>query len=254
MVAFDAGFEWTRVTDVDYCLGPGRDPLGLQSLGEFDALFIKTTAPLAVTDARQKLLSPYAEAVNFPYQGHIERQLLILDQLPTVATLPEPTFTFAHILIPHPPHVFAEDGSIEADPGFYGGRLGGAVNSEYWRLGYVHEVQSVNGRILQIVRTILAESASPPIIVMQEDTGVYPSGDDSGLLSILNAYYLPGAGSDRIHPTITPVNTFRVIFDLHFGTAYGLLPDRSYLEADDEAPLPKTSPACVPGASGEVRP
>jgi hypothetical protein len=249
-VAFETGFEWTRVTDADYYLGPGRDALDLQRLGEYEALFVKTTAILALTDARQKYLNPYADLVNYPYQDHIERQLLILDQLPEVASIPEPTFTFAHVLIPHPPHVFAPDGSIEPDPGFYRGRLGGGISDEYSRIGYVHEVQFVNRRVLGIVETILAESTTPPIIVIQGDTGVYRSGDDSGLLSILNAYYLPDGGGEAIYPSITPVNTFRVIFDLYFGTSYGLLPDQS----PGGDPIPETSAACLPGPDQDAQP
>jgi len=254
MVAFDTGYEWTRVSDADYYIGPGRDPLDLQLLGEYEALFIKTTALLALTDARQKYLSPYTDLVNYPYQDHIERQLTILDQLPEVAGLPEPTFTFAHILIPHPPHVFAPDGSIETDPDFYGGDLGGATTDEYWRLGYAHQVQFLDNRILQIVDAILAESDAPPIIVIQGDTGARAAGDSSGRYSILNAYYLPGGGGAAIYPRITPVNTFRVIFDFYFGTSYGLLPDQSYGGDGQDIPVPETYGACLPHSDGSAHP
>jgi hypothetical protein len=45
-------------------------------------------------------------------------------------------------------------------------------------------------------------------------------------MTILNAYYLPGEES-RLYPTITPVNTFRIILDAYFGQDYPLLPDVS---------------------------
>jgi len=44
---------------------------------------------------------------------------------------------------------------------------------------------------------------------------------------ILNAYYLPGQ-QDRLYPTISPVNSFRVIFDAYFGGKYDMLEDVSY--------------------------
>ena len=245
-VAFDTGFEWTRLTDAEIYLGPGLEALDLQRLVPFEALFINTTALLVLTDARQLYQTPAVQLVNFPHQGHIRRQLYILDQLPKLAAIDEPTFTFAHILVPHTPHVFAADGSIETDPGFYSGRGAGAVNADYWRRGYVNEVQFVNGRVLDIVQAILAESSTPPIIVLQGDTGVYPSGDNSGLLSILNAYYLPGDGPQAVYPSITPVNTFRLIFDTYFGTAYGLLPDQSFGGANQAVPIAETSSACLP--------
>ena len=45
---------------------------------------------------------------------------------------------------------------------------------------------------------------------------------------ILNAYHLPDGGAARLYPTISPVNTFRVILDRYFGARHDLLPDRSY--------------------------
>ena len=61
---------------------------------------------------------------------------------------------------------------------------------------------------------------------------------------ILNAYYLPGDGAESLYPTITPVNSFRVILDKYFGENFPLLPDVSYNQSDQ--PVPETSPACLP--------
>ena len=47
-------------------------------------------------------------------------------------------------------------------------------------------------------------------------------------MSILNAYYLPGAGDELVYDEISPVNTFRIICNHYFGTNYGLLADKSY--------------------------
>jgi hypothetical protein len=55
-------------------------------------------------------------------------------------------------------------------------------------------------------------------------------------LRILNAYYLPGQPPMQPYPTITPVNTFRLILDDYFGANLELLPDRTYVFADFEHP------------------
>ena len=47
-------------------------------------------------------------------------------------------------------------------------------------------------------------------------------------LAILNAYYLPGVDSLPLYPAITPVNSFRVVFNEYFGTAFDLLPDKMF--------------------------
>jgi hypothetical protein len=48
-------------------------------------------------------------------------------------------------------------------------------------------------------------------------------------MGILNAYYLPGTGQAGLYPSITPVNSFRVVFNAYFGTDLPILPDRSYI-------------------------
>jgi hypothetical protein len=53
-------------------------------------------------------------------------------------------------------------------------------------------------------------------------------------LAILNAYYLPGVDSDLIYPSISPVNTFRLILNTYFGADLPLLPDESYLSAHSD--------------------
>jgi hypothetical protein len=40
--------------------------------------------------------------------------------------------------------------------------------------------------------------------------------------------YLPGVDHRALYPTMTPVNEFRMIFNLYFGSNLPLLPDRSY--------------------------
>ncbi len=52
--------------------------------------------------------------------------------------------------------------------------------------------------------------------------------------SILNAYYLPGEKTNLLYPSISPVNSFRVVFNLFFNEEYDLLPDKSYAFKDDE--------------------
>jgi hypothetical protein len=81
-----------------------------------------------------------------------------------------------------------------------------------------------------MVNSILSQSGPRPIIIIQADHGFGYSGAG---VQILNAYYLPDGGEQQLYPTITPVNTFRVIFDRYFGAHLGLLPDKSYELGDN---------------------
>jgi hypothetical protein len=45
---------------------------------------------------------------------------------------------------------------------------------------------------------------------------------------ILNAYYLPEGGERLLYPSISPVNSFRVVLNAYFGAELPLLPDNTY--------------------------
>ena len=53
---------------------------------------------------------------------------------------------------------------------------------------------------------------------------------------ILNAYYLPNVDKAILYPSITPVNAFRLVFNLYFGTDFELLPDNSYFSYEEHSP------------------
>jgi len=47
-------------------------------------------------------------------------------------------------------------------------------------------------------------------------------------MSILNAYYFPGEGKEKLYPSITPVNTFRLVFTNYLGLNKPLLKDQIF--------------------------
>ncbi len=237
-VAFETGYEWSRISDAAFYLETTTDPLTRRGINPFEALLIKTTLTLALTNSQTKALGSSIESVNYPYSDHINRQRFILNQLKEIPNFPETKFVFVHILIPHNPFVFAPDGSLLTDPGFFGGKRSGATNDAYRTLGYTYQVQFINTQILEIVRSIIDQSSTPPVIILQGDHGLRADNR----LKILNAYYLAGENNPHLYPAISPVNTFRLIFNQFYGSEYDLLPDHSY---KDNELIPETSPDCV---------
>jgi len=102
----------------------------------------------------------------------------------------------------------------------------GIYSQENYYKGYRNQAAFLSTQLVEAMSTLLADSPRPPIIVIQGDHGPWlQTGSDQ--FKILNAYYLPGH-NDLLYPTISPVNTFRLIFDTYLGADYPLLDDISY--------------------------
>jgi len=165
-----------------------------------------------------------------------ERILARLHSLPTEKS-PQPRFIYAHILLPHGPFLYDRHGlRPKASGAFFG------TPQEY-----LDQLIFVNGIITNLVSDIIAHSPAPPIIVLQGDHGyryLRPPDQSKEATTILNAYYLPGSQPDWVYPGITPVNTFRMIFNHYFAAQYKYVPDRWFLDADvlSTEPLPAAKP------------
>lgn len=190
--------------------------------------------------------------------GRRENVLGAFDSLRQVASSPDHTFVLAHILIPHPPYVFDRAGNIPSVIALDDTLVSSWLPSE----GYGDQVAFVNSLVLATVEAVLAQSDTPPIIIIQGDHG--PESDwmrPRERMPILNAYYLPGGGSEFLYPSISPVNTFRLVLDLYFGRHYGLVPDvavfSTYADAgvycvDDEAYAGEADPETLAAAQRRI--
>ena len=146
-----------------------------------------------------------------------------------------PKFVFAHFLLPHSPYVFGRNGEYVSF---------GHSSKQSLEASYIDQLISTN-RLLQQTLDTLLSSKSAPIIIVQADEGPWPrryeldeanfdwrSATDAEIkqkMKILNSFYLPGVDSRALYPTISPVNTFRVVFNLYFKTDLPLLPDESFI-------------------------
>jgi hypothetical protein len=173
-----------------------------------------------------------------PYKAHEDRIHYTLNKIKDIHKIKEPTFTFAHILSPHPPFVFDHDGNpVNRNESYnYGDGSHFRGSTEEYQHGYSEQIQHLNKLVLDAVRTILEESDKPPIIIVQGDHGPgsmldYTSMENTNLeerMSILDAYYFPDQNYSKLYQTISPINSFPIILNQFFGTNLELQEDRSY--------------------------
>lgn len=220
IVHFKSGWSGTdrnEFADVEIEYGPGD---------EFVNMLVETTAlrsfqpqlGMVKTRARERILSIFGGLKKIP-----ERQ--------------RPTFTFAHLVPPHPPYFFGANGEEVERPKL---QMAGMVWTQKQK--YLDQVVFVNNQMKSVIESILAKSEKPPIIIIQGDHGSASSfyTDKSGgwlrptprqlreRMRVLNAFYLPGGDYSILRPDITPVNSFRLVFNRFLDADFKPRKDISY--------------------------
>ncbi len=179
-------------------------------------------------------------------QSRENHRLLITQQvkyLKEFSRVKGPKFVFAHLFLSHPPFVFNPDGSIITEE---------AEKSRTLRENNINKILYANSQYTDIINTILRHSSTDPIIIIQSDEGPYfkrlwkehfyfpmqtaESGELQQKSMILNAYHVPDTIQTELYPTISPVNTFRVIFSSLFDEKFPLLPDKTYAHYSFQKP------------------
>jgi len=193
------------------------------------------STPLALLSLREGSILDY-------YAYHRRMILWQLGHLPKTAEIPGPIFVFAHILAPHLPYVFDAQGHpIKGDPITAAER-----RASQWSRGeetagdvsrYCDELVYLNTLVLKTVDGIQANAKRPTVIILQGDhgPGLLPNNyrevdklEPTLRFGMLNAYSLPGGPPRELYPSISPVNSFRVVFNRYLGTHYPLLKDEHY--------------------------
>lgn len=135
-----------------------------------------------------------------------------------------PQFIYAHVMMPHPPFIFKANGTIDHSE---------AVFNPLLKDHYLAQLEYTNKLLIQTVNHILANypDRAHPIIIIQGDHGyryLTRIRDRVEGQTILNAYYFPDHNYQLLYPRITPVNSFRVVFNHFFNAHLRLLHDDSY--------------------------
>ena len=183
----------------------------------FISTYIDTTALRIIRSQLEKLrwgpeLPPYDASAP-------ERFLASIDEIRTIAAMPEATFTIVHLLKPHYPVNFNEDGEIIE-------WINQPSPEEFFA-----EFGFVNAKFLEMVDIILQGAENQPVIIFQADHGsIYGRGGSqdnrSTLFDVYAAYLLPDSFALDIPASFTLINTFPLILNEIFETDYSLKDNR----------------------------
>ena len=210
-------------------------------MDEFSTKLIETTIISII------LGKPSEKETSEPLGGGTHHREGILFQFEKLSEVVEkekgPKFIFAHFTTPHFPYVLDKNCNAVTEK-----QAKSRSNEE----NYLNQLDCTNKKIKSVVKKIFEESAGSAIIILQAYEGPNPihsslnkRWQQSSIeavkekTGILNAYYLPGKENEAkklLHKSITPVNSFRVVFNLYFGTNAKLLDDKVYMIENKQRP------------------
>lgn len=142
-------------------------------------------------------------------QRYRNKIMFIFEKLEHLVGMKGPKFVYCHILCPHAPFVFDANGDAVQPENFLN-----LKDKKY----YLDQYMYMNKKIIETVDKLQARSSVPPLIIIQSDhgqrgtTGSYRMPVGNLWQDIFCAYYLPGTDTKILSPSISPVDTFRLIF------------------------------------------
>ncbi|MBT3313519.1 MAG: hypothetical protein HN390_02795 [Anaerolineae bacterium] len=221
-VTFETEYDWLKWHNPDVLFALETD-ISLKSIffsqiNPFEILLLDTSFASVILD-RVDLDVQLKESIRQTHQAEIVYTLETLLQIPKA--IKSPKFVYAHIVSPHPPFIFGAGGELLVN------EPANSLNA------YRDQIIYLNSQIQEFISIAFQESSVTPIIIIQGDHGAaidYEKFDVDSRekLAILNAYYLPNfKNNSDLYPEISPVNSFRLIFNHYFLTDYEILDDRS---------------------------
>lgn len=225
-VVFDEtklGYTSAKSIQADYLYEYGSSSIPQGEVGtygfafdEFGELVIDNTMLYAISQkykSNSPLISQHTSMISFT-----------VDNI-TSKDVPSPKFVYVHLLLPHAPFIFNEQGQIVDSDHF--------TNWNYYIDNYKFSIKVIE----QIVDNILQEydPQNPPVIILQSDHGArnHQNRSEGSLILenypekyktlILYALYLPGYDTSNLPQDIDPTTTFPIVFNHLFDAGIEVL-------------------------------
>lgn len=184
------------------------------SLSDVNSLFDEFG--MLVADRSMLLaFSDYYKMDNPLFQQHRNMITFTTEKISNLDEVPTPRFVFSHLLIPHFPFMFDENGRINDPMNYY--------NWNYYVEHYNYSMTVIEEMITGILEN--SDPDNPPVIILQSDHGArnkQTSNPGSTVLEnypekyqteIMFALYLPGYDYSQLSQDLDPINTLPIVFN-----------------------------------------
>jgi prepilin signal peptidase PulO-like enzyme (type II secretory pathway) len=165
---------------------------------------------------RNTMILPWIQPdIVLPFIEHSKQKIFFaIEEVPSLET-PSPKFVYVHLLIPHWPFLFDQDGRLNETEDFYS-----------WDKYFGYYIYSLDlARVLLDGIINSSDSSLPPVIIFQSDHGArntdvgsntFENYPDEYKTWIVNALRLPGCEDAPLTQNMDPVNTLPIVFNCYF--------------------------------------
>ena len=217
------GYSSAKSIRADYLYEYGSSSIPQSDIGkyrfsfdEFGELVIDNTMLYAVSQKykiNSPLVSQHNNMISFTVDNIVNRKV------------PSPKFVYVHLLLPHAPFVFNQNGVVPDNEHF--------ANWNYYLDNYIFAIKVAEAMINNILSE--ADLKNPPLIILQSDHGarnhltplegsaILPNYPEDFKTLILYALYMPGYDYSSLSQDINPINTFPIVFNYLFHTNIALM-------------------------------
>ncbi|MEJ8803610.1 hypothetical protein [Pontibacter sp. H249] len=236
------GYDFTSSLNTSHTITPAY------SFSEFEsAVYNNSVFPFFFeNDLVQKFIrdTHVSFISSFLFEQHREKIKLALEAPRNGFPLEpgRPIMAFVHALVAHPPFVLGEEGAPVTPEGPFALGMHNTYDSDTaykaaYIKGYIDQVRYGNKELLKTIDAIQSRKNRKSIIILQGDHGPwslpgFKIKDNAGYaerMSILNAVYLPDSEPrEQLYNEISPVNTFRLIFNNYFNAGFKLKEDKVF--------------------------
>jgi hypothetical protein len=207
----------------DYLYEYGSASISQRKTGAY-GLFFDEFGELVLDNTMVYALSQKYKANNPAVAQHSDMIYFTVDHIAD-KRVPSPKFVYVHLLLPHAPFVFSEEGNIMDSERY--------ANWDYYLDNYKFSIKVAQEMIDRIL--LEADSKTPPLIILQSDHGArnhlnhsdgsvsLPNYPEELKTLILYALYIPGYDYSSLPQDIHPTNTFPIVFNYLFDTKIPLI-------------------------------
>ncbi len=170
-------------------------------------------------DTMFEAFSDYFTSTTAAEEKQRDLILYTLNQTTNLPNLKSPKFVYTHLLLPHEPYIFDQNGNLLPPEDNY--------DNHFYQGQYEYTTKLAEELVTKLLAQ--ADPANPPVIILQSDEGarnIQRRDQDNIILGgvmedypidnayyVLNAMYLPGFDTSQLPNNLPPIETFVVVLN-----------------------------------------